>query len=170
MNPLKKNATTDDGHDDVRRELSDAAIARIKTAVPAWWGAVVTWLLLQLAAHLPAEVLGPLSDLLTSAPAQALVVAVATLLWHWLWGWLGRLVPDWVLRLAVGSTQTAVYPGTAGAREFDELLEEKARAGLGGDRLAHPLTDSETQLIRDVRTVEGRGAPARRHDDEPGDG
>lgn len=151
MNLLKK--TADRG---AHREFSDAAIARIKTAVPAWWGAVVTWLLLQLTAHLPIEVLGPLSDLLTSVPAQALVVAVAALLWHWLWGWLGRLVPDWLLRLAVGSTQTATYPGTSGAREFDELLEEKARAGLGGDRLSTPITDDEVALIRDVRTVEGR--------------
>jgi len=134
---------------DVRREFSDVAIARIKTAVPAWWGAVVTWLLLQLAAHLPADVLGALADLLTSLPAQALVLALATLAWHWVWGKVGRLVPDWLLRLALGSTRTATYPGTRGAREFDELLEEKVAAGLGGDRLTSPLT-------RDLRLIEGR--------------
>lgn len=40
------------------------------------------------------------------------------------------LVPDWLVRLAIGSTQTAAYPGARDAREFDHLPEEKANAGL----------------------------------------
>lgn len=161
---------------DPRRELSDRAVAILRTSVPVWWGSLVTWLLVSLATLLPAELLEPLEELLRSEPAKALATVAVTLVWYLLWRWLAPRIPDWLLRLALGSTRTPVYPGTRDAIEFDQLLTEKAAAGLTPElvpslrslqaALADTLDPDDPTPVVLERVLTALDPPQRRHDDD----
>jgi len=102
--------------------MPQVLIAILRTAIPAWWGTVVAWLLAR--------------DLITDAVAEdlrgwavalvAAAVTVVTTVWYALarWveprlaGWLRRVLPGtladlvatWVRRLLLGSAVAPVYP------------------------------------------------------------
>ncbi|MFJ3957687.1 hypothetical protein [Arthrobacter sp. NPDC090010] len=77
----------------------------LRTLVPYFWGIVVTWLL----SILP--VLEPLrDDLLAQAPVLVLVIgSVMSGLWYVLWEWLRPRLPDWLVRILMGSAKGPVY-------------------------------------------------------------
>lgn len=90
--------------------MSDAVVSWIRTAVPAVWGAAITWLLSALD-WLPG-VLEFLQLDPTSPAVVAAVVAVAVAAWHALWRKIEPHVPDWLSRIALGSSKQPTYPGT----------------------------------------------------------
>ncbi|MBD5787098.1 hypothetical protein IF650_13000 [Cellulosimicrobium terreum] len=114
--------------------ISDRAVSYLRTAVPALWGSIVTWVLATWV--LPAEVV----ELLTSDVAVAAVTAAVILVWYALWRWLEPHVPDWVTRLVLGSAKTPTYitPGSDGAYDITTL------------------TPDERAVVDDMRAIEGR--------------
>lgn len=93
-------------------EPSDRAVALLRTTVPALWGSVVSWLLVQLAARLPPPVTDLLAILLGSDLATSLAVACTVAAWYALWRWCEPRLPSWLVRLTLGSTRAPRYPRT----------------------------------------------------------
>ncbi|WP_182112877.1 hypothetical protein [Actinotalea sp. JY-7876] len=92
-----------------RTELSDRAVSYLRTFVPAWWGALVTLALAWISPHLPDTVSTALADLLGSEAALALITAAAIALWYWAWRRLEAHLPDWLVRIVLGSARTPGY-------------------------------------------------------------
>ncbi|WP_061960660.1 hypothetical protein [Demequina flava] len=90
--------------------MSDAAIARLRTAVPAAWAVLVTWLL-GTATWLPDFV----GVWLSSEATVLAVVAAVTALWHWLWSRIGPHIPNWLEAIVMGHTGTASYKAAVDA-------------------------------------------------------
>lgn len=95
--------------DTPRTVLSDRAVSYLRTFVPVWWGALVTLALAWATPHLPETVSAALADLLRSEAALALITALAIALWYWVWRRLEAHVPDWLVRIVLGSAQTPGY-------------------------------------------------------------
>ncbi len=95
--------------------LSDRAISYRRTVVPTLWGAVVATILRVLSPHLPGDVDQALADLLGSELALTLVHTVAIAAWYWLWRRLEHRIPDWVVRLVLGSSRAPGYALPAAA-------------------------------------------------------
>ena len=110
-------------------QLSDLAISRIRTAVPALWGAIVAQLLAWLAGVIPVDLAQALADALTTPAALAFAVTAATVLWYWLWRWLEPRVPDWLVSLVLGYAKAPSYaPVTAdGAAVITSLPDADRR-------------------------------------------
>lgn len=128
---------------DERTALSDRAVALLRTAVPGLWAALVTTLLRIISPHLPGEVGIALADLLRSELAVTFVVVLVLALWYWLWRKVEPLVPDWLVRLVLGSARTPWYGLPAAIVEADDVL-----------------TAEEAALVADYRALEARPDPA----------
>lgn len=90
-------------------ELSDRAVALLRTAVPALWGTVTAALLGWLATYLPTELHEALADALAAPVVSAVVVAAAIAAWYWVWRRLEPHIPDWLTRVVLGSARTPIY-------------------------------------------------------------
>lgn len=84
--------------------MNDAVIARLRTAVPAAWAAVVT----ALVANVPATP-DIIVEWLNSEATVVAVIGLVTLGWHWLWSRVGPHVPDWLETVLMGHTGQAHY-------------------------------------------------------------
>jgi hypothetical protein len=94
---------------DERTVLSDRAVATLRTAVPAAWGTLVAALLGLAADLLPPDVHDALADVLSSDVVLALVVALVITFWYWLWRRVENHVPDWLIRIVLGSARRPGY-------------------------------------------------------------
>lgn len=92
------------------QDFSDQVVARLRTLVPYWWGLFVTWLL-STATWLPEFA----ADFLNSEAALLFVSGVVGYLWYWLWNKVSPHIPDWLVRIAVGSTRKPTYAPSAKA-------------------------------------------------------
>ena len=88
--------------------MSDVVVSWIRTAVPAIWAAAVTWLLSAVDWLAPALEFLQLDP--TSPGVVAGVVVVAIAAWHGIWRKIEPHVPDWLSRLALGSSRQPTYP------------------------------------------------------------
>lgn len=91
--------------------MSDRVVALLRTAVPAAWGSLVAWLLGVVAAWLPVEVFDALAGALQSDAVSGLVVVAAIALWYWVWRRVERFIPDWLIRIVLGSAKSPSYSG-----------------------------------------------------------
>lgn len=128
--------------------LSDRTVSYLRTIVPTLWGALVATILRVLGPHLPGDVGTAFADVLSSELVLTLVVTVAIALWYWLWRRLERRVPDWLVRLVLGSARTPGYALTPADQTPD------------GAHIVTNLTYDEARLIEEIRATEGRNAPA----------
>jgi hypothetical protein len=87
----------------MKKELSDGVIARLRTVVPILWASLVAWIITVVA--VPDAVVDYLSHPIT----VAFVVAGATALWHRAWQWVSPRVPDWAVRVFMGSAKMPTY-------------------------------------------------------------
>lgn len=124
--------------------LSDRAVSYLRTIVPTVWGALVVTVL----PYLPGAVGATFADVLSSELVLTLVVTVAIAAWYWLWRRLERHVPDWLVRLVLGSARTPGYALTPADQTPD------------GAHIVTNLTYDEARLIEEIRATEGRDAPA----------
>ncbi|QIK82978.1 hypothetical protein [Sanguibacter sp. HDW7] len=157
---------------DERTVLSDRTVALLRTAVPGLWAALVTTLLRIISPHLPGDVGTALAALLRSELALTLVVALVLALWYWLWRRIEHLVPDWLVRLALGSARTPGYAlpaavvETGGGRlvtgvlPVSEISATTIPAGVLTVGKITSLTPSEAALVADYRALEARPEPA----------
>ncbi len=77
----------------------------LRTIVPALWGSVIGWLLSIVPALEPVrEQLLGLGDLATPIIGAVLIGA-----WFAFWRWLQPRLPDWLVRILLGSAKTPVY-------------------------------------------------------------
>lgn len=100
--------------------MSDKVIAWIKTVVPGAWGALIAYIVTQVA--LPQS----LQDYLTDPLTITLVVGASVALWKIVWDKVDDYIPDWLSRIVLGSAQQAVYPErtiTTGAVGVTTVLE-----------------------------------------------
>ncbi|MGN8245222.1 hypothetical protein ACTHAM_002341 [Cellulomonas soli] len=135
-----------------KRQLSDLVVALLRTAVPAWWGTVVTWLLATTLNYLPTELGDALAVLLSSDVAVGLVVTVAIALWYLVWRWLSPRVPDWLVRLALGSVRTPSYAPAAVVGELelqgiDQAVLEQLRATLADIDETDPAVEALDRIL-----------------------
>lgn len=102
---------------DERTVLSDRAVSYLRTIVPVLWGSLVATTLRVISPHLPGDVGQALADLLESELALSLVTAAGIAGWYWVWRRLERRIPDWLVRLVLGSARTPGYalPGAGEA-------------------------------------------------------
>ena len=100
---------------DERTVLSDRAVSYLRTIVPVLWGSIVATILRVISPHLPGDVGQALADFLASELALSLVTAAGIAGWYWVWRRLERRIPDWLVRLVLGSARTPGYtlPGAA---------------------------------------------------------
>lgn len=150
---------------DERTALSDRAVALLRTAVPGLWAALVTTLLRITSPHLPGDVGAALADLLRSELAVTFVVVLVLALWYWLWRKVERLVPDWLVRLVLGSART---PGYGLPATVVELADGTAVTGVlpvsaevvPAQTVRIAVTPAEAALVADYRALEARPDPA----------
>lgn len=88
--------------------MSDKVTAYLRTVVPAAWGSLVVWLVAQMPA-LPE----PVIEWLNSEATIAVVTALAILGWYWLWRRVEGKIPDWLIRVVLGSAKSPTYDGGA---------------------------------------------------------
>ena len=83
----------------------------LRTLVPYFWGTVVTWLI----GALP--VLEPLhDDLMAQTPFLVELVSVlVSALWYYAFERLSPYIPDWLLRILMGSAKSPTYPSAPDA-------------------------------------------------------
>lgn len=134
--------------------MSDRAVSYLRTIVPTVWGALVVTVLRVLGPHLPGDVGAALGDVLSSELVLTFVVSVAIAVWYWLWRRLERHVPDWLVRLVLGSARTPGYALTPVAETSD------------GAHVVTTLTRDEAALISDIRATENRLRTERSSDAE----
>lgn len=157
---------------DERTALSDRAVALLRTAVPGLWAALVTTLLRITSPHLPGEVGTALADLLRSELAVTFVVVLVLALWYWLWRRVEPLVPDWLVRLVLGSARTPGYALPAAVVETSDgglvtgvlpastITSAKIPAGTLTVGVIPSLTPAQAALVADYRALEARPDPA----------
>lgn len=150
---------------DERTALSDRAVSYLRTIIPGLWAALVTTILRVLSPHLPGDVGTALADLLRSELALTLVVVLVLALWYWLWRKVEPLVPDWLVRLVLGSARTPVYGLQAAVVE---LVDGTAVTGVlpvsaevvPAQTVRIAVTPVEAALVADYRALEARPDPA----------
>jgi len=84
--------------------MSDRVIAWLRTVVPAAWGSLIVWLVAQ-APDLPEYVVAWLE----SEATVVLITSAAIGLWYIVWRQVEGKIPDWLIRLALGSSQAPSY-------------------------------------------------------------
>lgn len=103
-----------------RTALSDRAVSYLRTVVPVLWGTVGATILRVVSPHLPGDVGQALADLLESELALSLVTAASIAGWSWVWRRLERRIPDWLVRLVLGSARTPGYTLPAAVVQLDD--------------------------------------------------
>lgn len=92
--------------------MSDVVVSWIRTAVPSIWGAAVAWAL-SAVDWLPGVLeflhLDPQDPAVTAG-----VVVVAIAAWHAVWRKVEPHVPDWLSRIALGSSKQPTYTPSEG--------------------------------------------------------
>lgn len=94
---------------DERTALSDRAVSYLRTIVPVLWGSIVATILRVISPHLPGDVGQALADLLESELALSVATAAGIAGWYCVWRRLERRIPDWLVRLVLGSARTPGY-------------------------------------------------------------
>ena len=105
---------------DERTVLSDRAVSYLRTIVPVLSGSIVATILRVISPHLPGDVGQALADLLASELALSLVTAAGIAGWYWVWRRLERRIPDWLVRLVLGSARTPGYSLPAAVVQLDD--------------------------------------------------
>lgn len=117
-------------------DIGDRGVSYLRTAVPVIWGSIIATVLRLVSPHLPTDVGTALAGWLGSELALTLVTAIVIAAWYWVWRRLEPRIPDWLIRLALGSARPPVY-ALPGAEHIE-------------------LTRDEQSLIRDLRLTKGR--------------
>ena len=105
---------------DERTVLSDRAVSYLRTIVPVLWGSIVATILRVVSPHLPGDAGQALADFLASELALSLVTAAGIAGWYWVWRRLERRIPDWLVRLVLGSARTPGYALPAAVVQLDD--------------------------------------------------
>lgn len=132
---------------DERTALSDLIVALLRTIVPAWWGSLVAWFLAQLAGILPGQITTALADALAADVVRAAVVAIVIGAWYWAWRKLSPHVPDWLVRLALGSVRTPTYTLTPAATSADGQAHVITTVPDLDSASAEEIEEAATQLL-----------------------
>lgn len=96
-------------------ERSDRAVALLRTAVPALWGSLASWLIVQVAGHLPPPLTDLVAIVLQSDLATSLAVAAAVAAWYAMWRRMEARLPPWLVRATLGSARTPSYTAPVGS-------------------------------------------------------
>lgn len=108
--------------------MSDLVVARLRTAVPVVWGAVVAWLLTSLPA-IPESV----GAWLDGDAVRGAVITAVIMAWYAIWNKYSSKVPDWLVTIVLGSAKTPTYT-TGTATEYV--------SDVTGEEMTHVVTDS----------------------------
>lgn len=96
--------------------VRDLGLSYLRTAVPLFWGYVLTWL----AMRAPA-----VHDLLDQPYVTALVTALVTLAWYAVARRLEAMLPAWLTRVILGANTAPVYPRSL---SYELAAQEDLRA------------------------------------------
>lgn len=94
----------DEPQSELGNKVSGFVLSLLRTFVPGVWGAVLSWLLLNIPAV--ADLLG----LHEGAPAPAWIFPLIMLGWYALWRKIEPALPAWLTRLVLGANTRPVYP------------------------------------------------------------
>ncbi|GAA4627256.1 hypothetical protein [Cellulomonas oligotrophica] len=142
-------------HADTRESLalSERVVALLRTAVPALWGTLSAWALAQIAGVLPPVLADPLAAALGSDVVAAVVVAAVIAAWYAAWRWAEPHVPEWLVRVVLGSARTPSYALTP-ARLLDDGAVDIAFLSASARSTLHELRDALAGLDEDDPLVE----------------
>lgn len=141
---------------DERTVLSDRAVSYLRTIVPVLWGSIVATILRVISPHLPGEVGQALADFLASELALSLVTAAGIAGWYWVWRRLERRIPDWLVRLVLGSARTPGYSLPAAVVQLDD-----GTAVTGVLPTSAALTPDERENLASLAAALDEGDPGR---------
>lgn len=87
--------------------VSDKVVAQLRTYVPVWWGALVSFLL----AHQPtiAQFFFDHHIDINSVAAQSFITGVVIAIWYAVFKTIEGKMPPWLTRLVLGSNLTPTY-------------------------------------------------------------
>lgn len=114
--------------------MSDKATAWLRTVVPAAWGSLIVWLVAQVP-DLPESVV----TWLTSEATVTVVVALAIGLWYWLWRKIEGRIPDWLIRIVLGSSKSPTYDVDAIAQRVADAYEVTSVTPLDATVTGDPM-------------------------------
>lgn len=141
---------------DERTVLSDRAVSYLRTIVPVLWGSIVATILRVVSPHLPGDVGQALADFLASELALSLVTAAVIAGWYWVWRRLERRIPDWLVRLVLGSARTPGYSLPAAVVQLDD-----GTAVTGVLPTSAALTPDERENLASLAAALDEGDPGR---------
>ena len=141
---------------DERTVLSDRAVSYLRTIVPVLWGSIVATILRVISPHLPGDVGQALADFLASELALSLVTAAGIAGWYWVWRRLERRIPDWLVRLVLGSARTPGYALPAAAVQLDD-----GTTVTGVLPASAELTEDERENLASLAAALDEGDPGR---------
>ena len=141
---------------DERTVLSDRAVSYLRTIVPVLWGSIVATILRVISPHLPGDVGQALADFLASELALSLVTAAGIAGWYWVWRRLERRIPDWLVRLVLGSARTPGYSLPAAVVQLDD-----GTAVTGVLPTSAALTPDERENLASLAAALDEGDPGR---------
>ena len=141
---------------DERTVLSDRAVSYLRTIVPVLWGSLVATLLRVNSPHLPGDVGQALADFLASELALSLVTAAGIAGWYWVWRRLERRIPDWLVRLVLGSARTPGYSLPTAVVQLDD-----GTAVTGVLPTSAALTPDERENLASLAAALDEGDPGR---------
>lgn len=98
-----------------KETLRELVPSLLRTGVPSLWGVALAHIATFLTGRLPESIAEPLLELLSSGAVEKVLVAVCILAWYLAWRRFERLVPDWLVRIVLGSAAAPVYPDHAPA-------------------------------------------------------
>lgn len=93
-----------------KETLRELVPSLLRTGVPSLWGVALAHIATFLTGRLPESIAEPLLELLSSGAVEKVLVAVCILAWYLAWRRFERLVPDWLVRIVLGSAAAPVYP------------------------------------------------------------
>lgn len=85
--------------------IEDYVVRQLRTVVPVLWGSLVSFIMQFVALDL----IDPVYAALSAQPVQFAVTAVVIWLWYWVWSRVSHHVPDWLVRLVLGSEKEPTY-------------------------------------------------------------
>lgn len=141
---------------DERTVLSDRAVSYLRTIVPVLWGSIVATILRVISPHLPGDVGQALADLLASELALSLVTAAGIAGWYWVWRRLERRIPDWLVRLVLGSARTPGYTLPGAVVQLDDGTTVTGVLPTSGT-----LTPDERENLASLAAALDEGDPGR---------
>ena len=141
---------------DERTVLSDRAVYYLRTIVPVLWGSIVATILRVISPHLPGDVGQALADFLESELALSLVTAAGIAGWYWVWRRLERRIPDWLVRLVLGSARTPGYTLPAAVVQLDD-----GSTAIGFLPTSATLASDERENLASLAAALDEGDPGR---------